>query len=39
MLEGKKSTIILTKEGQFIRIKTRCENKVGEELSEKRRKL
>lgn len=38
MLEGKKSTIILTKEGEFIRIKTRCENKVGEELSGKEKK-
>lgn len=38
MLEGKNSTIILTKEGQFIRIKTRCENKVGEELSGKEKK-
>lgn len=38
MLEGKKSTIILTKEGQFVRIKTRCEDKIGEELSGKEKK-
>lgn len=38
VLEGKNSTIILTKEGQFVRIKTRCENKVGEELSGKEKK-
>ncbi|MGG5462995.1 anti-sigma factor domain-containing protein [Clostridium sp. B9] len=36
--EGKKSTIIMTKDGQFVRIKTRCEDKVGEELSGKEKK-
>lgn len=36
--EGKKSTIIMTKGGQFIRINTRCENKLGEELSGKEKR-